>query len=86
MSRRVIAFVKGTVDDKRIIGANNLIQISLWIDAAYTVNPDMKSQTGGDISMGIGILYGKCGNQRLNVKRSMEAEMVDVSDNIVYYI
>ena len=41
--RRVIAFIKCTLDDCRIIGATDLTKISTWIDAAYTVNPDMKS-------------------------------------------
>ena len=84
--RRVIAFVKGTIDDKRIIGANNLFQIFMWIDAAYAVNADMRSQTGGAMSMGIGIRHGKCGKQRLNVKNLTEAELFGVSDYIVYYI
>ena len=77
--RRVIAFIKGTINDKRIIGARNLSTIFMWIDAAYAVNPDMKSQTGGAMSMGVGILHGKCSKQRLNVQRSTEAELVGVS-------
>ena len=48
----------------------------MWIDAAYAVNPDMKSQTGGAMSMGVGILYGKCSKQRMNIKSSTEAELV----------
>ena len=53
---RVIVFIKVTINDKWIIGANNLSSIFMWIDTAYAVNPDMKSQTGGAMSMvGLGL-------------------------------
>ena len=57
--RRLIAFIQCTIDDVRIIGADDLTKIFTWIDAAYAVNPDMKSQTGGAMSMGIGVLHAK---------------------------
>ena len=53
---RVIVFIKVTINDKWIIGANNLSSIFMWTDAAYAANPDMKSQTGGAMSMvGLGL-------------------------------
>ena len=58
----------------------------MWIDAAYAVNADMKSQTGGAMAMGIGVLHGKCSKQKLNVKSSIEAELVGVSEYIPYNI
>ena len=58
--RMVIMFIKVTIDDKRIIGAKSLSSIFIWVDAAYTMNPDMKSQTGGAMSVIIGVLHGKC--------------------------
>ena len=78
--RRVIAFIKATIEDIRIIGANSLTDIFTWIDAAYAVNYDMKSQTGGAILMGIGVLHAKCSKQKLNMKSSTEAELVGNSD------
>jgi hypothetical protein len=82
--RRVIAFIKNTIDDCRIIGATDLTKIFTWIDAAYAVNPDMKSQTGGAMSMGIGVLHAKGNKQKLNVKSSTEAELVGNSDYLPY--
>ena len=79
-------FIKGTINDKRIIGASDLSTIFMWIDAAYAVNADMKSQTGGAMAMGIGVLHGKCSKQKLNVKSSIEAELVGVSEYIPYNI
>ena len=58
----------------------------MWIDAAYAVNPDMKSQTGKTVSIGTGVIHGKCSKQKLNVKSSTEAELVGVSEYIPYNI
>jgi len=40
----------------------------------------MKSQTGGAMSMRLGVLHGKSSKQKLDVKISTEAELVGVSD------
>ena len=82
--RRAIAYVKCTIDDVRIIGANYLKSMFTWIDAAYAVNADMRSQTGGAMSLGLGVLHAKCSKQRLNVKSSTEAKLVGTSDYIPY--
>ena len=84
--QRLISFIKGTINDTRIIGAKNLHEIFTWIDAAYAVNPDMKSQTGGTMSMGLGVLHSKSCKQKLNVKSSTESELVGVSDYLPYNI
>ena len=84
--RRTIAFIRGTIDDVRIIGADSLSKIYTWVDAAYGVTADMKSQTGGAMSLGMGILHGKSSKQKLNVKSSTEAELVGVSDYLPYNI
>ena len=49
--RRVIAWIKCTKDDIRIIGATSLSIIFTWIDAVYAVNEDTRSQTGGLMPM-----------------------------------
>ena len=78
--RRVISFIKVTIDDKRIICTKSLSAIFIWVNTAHAVNPDMKSQTGGTMTMGIGVMYGKCSNQKLNVKSSTEVELGGFSD------
>ena len=82
--RRVIAYIKCTIDDVRVIGASSLTNIYTWIDASYAVNPDMKSQTGGTMSLGTGVIHAKSSKQKLNVKSSTEAELVGVSDYLPY--
>ena len=41
--KRVIAFIKCTIDDVRITGANDLHRIFTWIDAACAANANMRS-------------------------------------------
>ena len=51
-----------------------------WIDAPYTVHPNMRSHTVGSISLGGGMIYNTSIKQKLNVKSSTEAELVAVDD------
>ena len=82
--RRLISFLYDTIDDNRIIGADNLLTLLTWIDAAYAVHNNMRSHTGGAISMGLGVLHARSSKQRLNTKSSTEAEVVGVSDYLPY--
>lgn len=77
---RVLRCLRGTLDDKLILGAVNIGKMKSFIDAAFAVHADMKSHTGGGISWGIGILLSMCQKQRLNSKSSTEAEIIGVSD------
>jgi hypothetical protein len=51
-----------------------------WIDASYAVHPDMRSHTGGVLSVGKGAVYATSCRQKLGTKSSTEAELVGVSD------
>ena len=56
-------------------------QILKWdIDAAYAVHKDLKSQTGGILTMGEGAAIAASLKQKINTKSSTEAELVAVDD------
>ena len=76
--------MKFTIDDVRVIGSSSLTDICTWIDAAFSVNPDMKSQTGEAMSLGVGVLYAKSNKKKLNVKISTEAELVGENECMPY--
>ena len=57
-----------------------------WVDAEYAVHPDMKSHTGGSLSLGHGTLSNKSSTQKLNTKSSTEAELVGLSEYLPYNI
>lgn len=82
--RRIIAWIKCTIVDKRIIGATSFCDIFTWIDAECAVHDDMRCQTGGVISMGHGVLHCKSEKQKLNVKSSTEAKLAASSDYVPY--
>ena len=84
--RRVLAFLKYTIDDVRIIGANNLQELYTWVDAAYGVHDDLKSHTGCTMSLGTGLVHTKSSKQKLNTKSSTEAEVVGTSDYVPYNV
>jgi hypothetical protein len=54
--------------------------VQWWIDASFGVHPDMKSHTGGVMSLGKGGAYGTSTRQKLVTKSFTEAELVGVSD------
>ena len=84
--RRVLSYLKGTIEDKRIIGAPKLNSLVTWVDAAYAVYENMRSQTGGAMSFGLGLVHGRSSKQKLNTKSSTEAEVVGVSEYLTYNI
>ena len=57
--KRVISYVQATIDNVRIIAADSLSTIFTWIDAAYAVTANMKIQTGGVTSLGLGVITRK---------------------------
>jgi hypothetical protein len=64
------------------LGADELDSIRTWVDTLYAVHPDMKSHTGGIISMGLGAITLKSSKQKLNTKSSTEAELVGATDYV----
>ena len=78
--KRVLQFLNQTIDDTMVIGADSLTMLKTWVDALYGVHPDMKSHTGGVISLGRGVIMSKSSKQKLNTKSSTEAELVGASD------
>ena len=70
----------------RIIRATILKDIFTWIDAAYAVHDDMRSHTGGCMSLGIGTLHFKATAQKLNSKIYTESEVVGLSKYLPYNI
>jgi hypothetical protein len=78
--KRMLQFIRATKDDYLTLSATSLHTVRWWVDAAYAVHPDMKSHTGGAMSMGLGVIYGTAKSQKLNTKSSTEAELVGTDD------
>jgi len=84
--RRVLQYVNGTKDLKRLISINDFGRIDIFIDASHGAHGDYRGQTGGCIKMGMGVLHGRSSKQGLNSKSSTETELIGVSDYMPYPI
>ena len=63
-----------------VLAADDSGQIRWWIDSSFVVHEDMKSHTGGTMSMGKGSIYSTSTKQKLVTRSSTEAEVVAVHD------
>jgi hypothetical protein len=78
--QRLLQYLHRRIDEYAIIGADSLHSIKTWVDVSYGVHSDLKSHTGGLISLGHGVVLCKSAKQKLNTKSSTEAEVVGASD------
>ena len=83
---RCLGFVKKTINEKRRIGASNLTDLYIWVDASHAIHGNMRGHTGGTMSMGLGTLHCKSPKQKLNTRSSTESELVGVSEYLPYDI
>ena len=84
--RRVIVFLKQTIDDPRYISARDLKSLFTWIDASHGVHHDFRGHTGACMSFGLGMVHCKSLQQRLNTKSPTETELVGMSNYVPYNI
>ena len=79
-SSTVMKFLRGSKEFTLTLEADNLHILKWWVDASFAVHDDMRSHTGGVMSMGQGAVYATSTRQKLNTKNSTEAELVGVDD------
>jgi hypothetical protein len=77
---RVIKYLRGAPDLALTLEGDNAHVIKWWVDASFAVHEDMKSHTGGTLSLGKGSVYSASTRQKLNTTSSTEAELVAVDD------
>jgi hypothetical protein len=79
---RCIRYLRNSKDLFLTLETGDSITVKWWIDASFAVHPDMKSHTGGTVSLGKGSLYSLSRKQCINTKSSTEAELVGVDDSM----
>ena len=77
---RLLQFLRGMKDDYLTLSADTLHNVRWWVDASYADHLEMKSHTGGALSLRTGVLYGTSKQQELNTKSSTEAAVVGIDD------
>jgi hypothetical protein len=74
---RVIKYLGATVNMPLTLEADGSNIVKWWTDASYAVHPDLKSHTGGALSLGKGVIFAISRRQKLNTTSSTsEAELV----------
>ena len=84
--KRLMTWLKQTKHDVRLIGAISVDQLYTWVDAAFAVHDNMRSQTGGAMSFGHGMVHCRSTKQKLNTLSSTEAELVGTSEYVPFAI
>ncbi len=84
--KRALCYVNQTIDDPRIIGADDLAELSTYVDASHAVHMDMRGHTGGVITMGTGVLHGRGSKQKMNSRSSNETEVIGNSEYLPFNI
>ena len=77
---RVIKYLCGTPDLALTLEADDMHVVKWWVDASFAVHTDMKSHTGGTMSLGKGSVYSASTWQKLNTKSLTESKLVGVDD------
>ena len=77
---RVLRYLKHAPHIPLTLEADGTHSIKWWIDASFAVHGDMRSHTGGTMSMGKGSVTTVCRKQRINTTSSTEAEVVAVHE------
>jgi len=84
--RRVLQYIRGTINMERIVSMKLIGEIDIFIDASHGAHWDKKGQTGGCVSVGSGVIHARSNKQSINTKSSTETELVGNSDYLTYPI
>ena len=57
--RRLLQFVRTTLEEKLILSMDGLTFMNTWVDAYYAVHNDMRRHTGGCITLRSGMIHCK---------------------------
>ena len=77
---RVIKYLRSTSELVLTLECDESGNLQWWVDASFAVHHDMKSHTGGVMSLGKGAIYSCSTKQKLNTKISTESELVGIDD------
>jgi hypothetical protein len=77
---RLVCYLRNTKELCLTLEADDLSVIRWWVDASFAVHQNMRSHTGGALSLGKGAIYSTSTCQKLNTKSSTETELVAADD------
>ncbi|MEN9849167.1 MAG: hypothetical protein RL368_1907, partial [Pseudomonadota bacterium] len=79
---RMMRYLCQTCDDRLTLRSDKSKVLQWHVDAAFAVHPDLRSHTGGVLTLGQGAVTSVSRKQKLNTRSSTEAEIVAVDDMV----
>jgi hypothetical protein len=79
---KILGFLKGTRDDVLTLEADDCQTLTWYVDAAFAVHVDMRSQMGAIFALGKGAIISDALKQKINSRSSTEAELIGVDDEV----
>ena len=76
----MMEYLRANKDQPLVLGGKNEGLLMWYVDASFVVHPNMRSHTGGGLTMGRGFPISVSTKQKLTVKSSTEGELVGVDD------
>ena len=83
---RVMKYIQVTIGLPLILSIDKSVNIKWYVDAFFALHKDMRSHTGGFMTMVTGGVYVHSSKQKLNTKNSTEADLVVVYDVLTQVI
>ena len=84
--KQLISFLHQTIDNVRIIGADDLLKMQTFINLLHAVHEDMKGHTGGTITFGTDVVIVKSSKQKMNSRSSNKTEVIWNSEYLPFNI
>ena len=75
---RVMKSIQVTIELPLILSIGKAVNINWYVHVAFAVHNDMRSHTGGFMTMGTAGAYMQSSKQKLNIKNSTDAELVGI--------
>ncbi|MGL6132319.1 MAG: Ty1/Copia family ribonuclease HI [Fusobacteriaceae bacterium] len=82
----LIEYFRGTADLPLTLRVDGTGVLSWFVDASFGVHANLRSHTGGGLTMGKGFPIVSSTKQKMNTRSSTESELVGVDDMMSYII
>ena len=69
---RLMQYLRNTTEMPMTLRADGTNIVKWWVDVSYAVHTDMRSQTGGTMSVGKGAIISTSIKKKMNTKSSAE--------------
>jgi hypothetical protein len=84
--RRCMRYLRATKDMHLTLEGGTPMTVEWYVDGSFATHHNMRSHTGGYMTVGKGAAYAVSIKQKLNTRSSTEAELVAVNDVIAQVI